>query len=128
MTAACELCGELISGREVRFMNGGSPIDPKSMDPEAIAIQNFDLLAAAMTHHLSLRHQKETGEEMMAIMHLAAKVYAMTWSTSSVENFDALRKAWRSAIVTELGKDKSQAAAPAAAPAALGGGASVAPR
>lgn len=114
MTAACELCGQIISGREVVAMNG---------DPDVIELQNFDLLAAAVSVHLSQYHQKETGAEMMGVAQLAAKVYSMTWVTSGNPNFAALQKSWRTAIVTELGKEKCRhTVVPAAAPSGAGGG------
>lgn len=115
MTAACELCGQIITGREVFAIDGNQT--------DVAELQNFDLLAAAVSVHLRQHHQKETGAEMMAVASLAAKVYSMTWVTSGSERFGALRKSWRSAIVAELAKDKvRQAVAPAPASAAFGGG------
>ncbi len=116
MTAACELCGQIITGREVMPL----PDDPMA---DVIELQNFDLLAAAVSVHLSQHHQRETGAEMTGVAALAAKVYSMTWVTSLNPKFAVLRKSWQSAIVTELGKDKTrQRVAPVPAAAGFGGG------
>lgn len=118
MTAACEICGQIITGREVPAI--GLSDEQKQIQ----ALQNFDLLASAMTHHLSLVHQRETGGEMTAVAHIATKVYAMTWATSSVQHFEELRTAWRSSLVSALlTKHKPfQTDAAAAAPSGAGGG------
>ena len=117
MTSTCQLCGLVITGREVAYLHTVVP----QPTPEEQELQNFDLLAAAMLNHLGTSHQREAGAGIMAVAHLASKVYAMTLADSTMPRFRLLVKAWRTAIVTELAKDPTnQADAPAADDPAAG--------
>jgi hypothetical protein len=62
-------------------------------------ISTFDLLAGRMSEHLN--EHAEQAAEMMAVMYLAGKVYAMTWAESpqSEPEFSALRESWRTGIL-----------------------------
>lgn len=101
MQAACVLCGHIISVNP-----GPMLIDPGQNAEVARAvaeISEFDLMAARMVSHLGKEHQNQT-REMTAVMHLAAKVYSMTWAESDLEepNYSALRDAWRKSILNQL--------------------------
>lgn len=112
MIGACEIpgCGEIIVSQDILPQPGH--------DLEALALQNFDRFASLMLQHITSGRHPEHARESLAVMHLAAKVYGMTWARSSTPNFSVLRKSWRTAIVTELGKDPDQAAVAADSPAA----------
>lgn len=100
MTATCSLCGHV-----VRVESAGMIIDPGT-DPAAAAavaeISLFDRLAGRMSQHLE--EHRDQSAEMVAVMHLAAKVYAMTWAESKDEEpeYSALREAWRTGILTMM--------------------------
>ena len=111
MSAACELCGELVfSGKKFATV----------LDFETQAkydLQEFDLLAASMSQHL-FKHPQEH-REMMAVMALAGKVYAMKWGASTITpNFERLRESWRAGIFDALDRIvRDQTIQPAASPA-----------
>ena len=96
MTAKCQLCGAV-----VRAETAGMILNPGS-DPAAAAaiaeISLFDLLAGRMSQHME-RHAEQNAE-MIAVMHLAGKVYAMTFAESPEEpEYSKLREAWRTGIL-----------------------------
>jgi len=104
MSAACELCGELVfSGKKFATV----------LDFEMQAkydLQEYDLLAASMSQHL-FKHPREH-REMMAVMALAGKLYAMKWGASTITpNFERLRESWRAGIFDALKKTIQPAAA-----------------
>lgn len=110
MQATCILCGYV--GRVDRspmLLNPGS--DPATAAAVA-EISEFDLLASRMMTHIGLKHEQHS-LEMTAVMHLAAKVYAMTWAESPQEepNYSALREAWRKGVLQQMNTTTVPAAA-----------------
>jgi hypothetical protein len=94
MIAACSLCGQLITGKTT----ADAMIIAVSFEQKAAAeIMDFDLLAAAMANHLSQMHGPQA-MEMLQCQNLTAKVYAMTHASSSAQQFEELRAAWREGI------------------------------
>jgi hypothetical protein len=104
MIAFCQKCGQLIRGRQT------ADVGLTGEQKAAARIQDFDSLAAAMLGHINERHtQPETGaassamQELSAVMYLAGKVYAMSLAQSTDdEHFEALREAWRAAIMATV--------------------------
>jgi hypothetical protein len=97
MIAACEICGELLTGRPT----GPALVPTTDEQRAAVDLQEFDLLASAVANHMSLRHEPH-GMNMMACANLAAKVYAMTQARSSDERFETLRDSWKAGILKAL--------------------------
>ncbi len=122
MTTICQLCGEIIrADSAAMILNPGTDAEAARAVAE---ISLFDRLAGRMSQHLE-KHQAEN-YEMVAVMHLAAKVYAMTWAESphSEPEFSALRDAWRTGILQMMQTTTKPAAvydavAAAATPPAL---------
>ncbi len=82
MTAACQMCGLLITAK--------ASARPIGRDADEADLQDFDLLAGAVLFHIGQYHMKEAGAGLMAIANLASKVYAMTLAESSAPNFRIL--------------------------------------
>jgi hypothetical protein len=122
-TAICDLCGTILQAVGPPVLVVHHDRVPSENEVQDLAdLSEFDLLAGKMAHHIC--EHSDHAREMAAVGYLASKVYAMTWASSGVNNqgegfdsFDALRKAWRKAFLTELAKDRTQAAAPAASDA-----------
>ena len=107
MICVCQICNELLHAREVSTpsikpgagqQTIGSDADPALVARAQLDLQNFDLLAQVMYKHIAERH-REHAEQMTAVMHLAAKVYAMTHAASSRPEFEILREGWRRGIL-----------------------------
>ena len=110
MICVCQICNELLHAREVSTpsikpgagqQTIGSDADPALVARAQLDLQNFDLLAQVMYKHIAERH-REHAEQMTAVMHLAAKVYAMTHAASSRPEFEILREGWRRGILMGL--------------------------
>jgi hypothetical protein len=104
MNATCILCGFVARvERSPLLINPGLVGD----DPATLAavqeISEFDLLAGRMMNHIGSAHREHT-LEMTAVMHLAAKVYAMTWAEAPGDepNYSALREAWRKGVLQQM--------------------------
>lgn len=98
MTAACQLCGQIISADAVVNVL----LTPGEDAMAALNVAEFDLLAGRMAQHLSAVHPRESAQAAK-VMFLAGKVYAMTWAESGTEpNFKRLRSAWRKTIFHDL--------------------------
>lgn len=113
-SARCEICGLVLYANTppVIILHRQQPSVAEAQGMADVA--EFDLLAGDMAVHLGSKHPDHTAE-MAAIGFLASKVYAMTWAESTTGNFRALRKAWRTAVLTELAKERNQPAAGAEA-------------
>jgi hypothetical protein len=101
MQATCLLCGHIARvERSALLLNPGT--DPATAAAVA-EISEFDLLASRMMTHIGMAHEHEA-LEMSAVMHLAAKVYAMTWAEqpSAEPNYSALRDAWRTGVLHQM--------------------------
>lgn len=100
MTAICQICGVTVEASSgPMLLNPGTDVAAAQAVAE---ISTFDLLAGRVSQHME-RHQAQT-LEMIAVMHLAGKVYAMTWAESpgNEPEYSALRDAWRTGILTML--------------------------
>lgn len=127
MIATCEICGQIIRGREVPLMIIGSDVEEHRAMKAGSELQDFDLLAAAVANHLMNFHPQHAAE-MAAIQFLAAKVYAMTWAhdhTINENTFNKLRDSWKTGIMHGLfpqayadaaSEDSSASSSPAPAP------------
>lgn len=113
MTATCALCARTFVIDKPYF--GPLP----ETDPEALAahrLSEFDLLAGKMMQHLGETHERQLSE-MTAVMHLAAKVYAMAWANEEDADFTAIRESWRTTTMTAISDPQAVYAAGAAASA-----------
>ena len=109
-SCVCDMCGVVVYVERPQ----GLILHPGVSAEELLAIAElaeFDLLAGKMYAHILERHPNHA-REMSAVAYLAGKVYAMTWCNSAGDEFATLRKTWRKTFLTELAKERTQAAAP----------------
>jgi hypothetical protein len=118
-SAICDLCGQVLYGMRPPglIINPNAPLDPdREVQAELMMdLSEFDILAGRMAQHIGERHPQHQNE-MAAVGFLAAKVYAMTWTSSQTPEFDALRESWRKVFLEEMTKQRArQTGAPAMA-------------
>lgn len=102
MTAICQLCGIVVRADNAPMIITPPPGIDADGAKVVLEISLFDKLAGRMTQHLE-QHEFQNGE-MVAVMFLAAKMYAMTFAESSEDEpeYSALRDAWRTGILQML--------------------------
>lgn len=101
MTGSCKLCGQILTGAadpRIGIVVSGQQEEEVRLQRE---LQEFDALANEALHHIAKHHKHEAGE-VIAVAHLASKVYAVRLLRSSEEKFVMLRAIWAEAIRAAL--------------------------
>ena len=89
MTATCEICGTVVSGKYIA-------VDDSSRERQA----EYDHLAAHMWLHISDFHPGQT-EAGILCQRRAAKLYAMQWAKTNSE-LEQVKAEWRATLLVMM--------------------------
>lgn len=98
MIATCAICGEsVVTHAAPRLIEPGPSAEQRIAFDALAKIAEFDLLAGLFSQHLEAHPAHD--EEMIAVMSLAGKMFAMKHAIGFSPEFDALRASWRTGIM-----------------------------